>query len=80
MLNYRKILCLKVLCLPIILVINFLTFWYLLSFLGINGINPVGFRDSFGLVFPPYWFILITILISVAEYAVLATFFPLKKT
>jgi hypothetical protein len=78
--NNRKILYLKILCLLIILIINFISFWYLLSFLGIKGINPIGFRDSFGLVFPPYWFIFITFMISLAEYAVLATFFPLKKT
>ena len=78
--SYHKIIYLKIICFLMILIINYLSFWYLLSFLGIKGINPIGFRDSFGLVFPPYWFIFIMFMISLAEYAVLATFFPLKKT
>jgi len=47
--------------------------------LGINGIHPIGFKDSFGLVFPPNWFLFVILLFSVFEYVFLITILPFRK-
>ena len=67
---------LKVISLLIIIIVNYLCLWYLFSLFGINGIHAIGFKDSFGFVFPPNWFIMVIILFSFAEFMVLITFFP----
>lgn len=62
----------------VIILVNYLSLWHLLASLEINGIHPIGYSDSFGLVFPPNWFLLIVSLISIAEFVALNTFFPLR--
>ena len=69
----------KVLVFLTIVIVNYLCLWYLLSFIGINGVHSIGFQDSFGYVFPPKWFHLLIAFVSITEYVVLTTFFPLKK-
>jgi hypothetical protein len=69
----------KVLVFLTIVIVNYLCLWYLLSFMGINGVHSIGFQDSFGYVFPPKWFFLLIAFVSIIEYVVLTTFFPLKK-
>jgi len=68
----------KVIILFVIVVFNYVSLWFLFSLLGINGIQPIGFKDSFGLVFPPNWFILVITLFSLVEFVVLTTFFPFR--
>lgn len=79
MILFKKDIQLRFLSLLIIIIVNYLCSWYLLSLFGINGIHPIGFRDSFGLVFPPNWFFLVITLLSLAEFMVLITFFPFKN-
>ena len=69
----------KVLVFLIIIVVNFFCLWYLFSFIGINGVQPIGFADSFGYVLPPKWLFLLTVFIALVEYVVLTTLFPIKK-
>ena len=70
---------LKFIYLLIIIIVNYLCLWFLFSLLGIKGIHPVGFKDSFGFVLPPNWFIMVITLFSLAEFMVLTTFFPFRN-
>jgi len=60
-----------------ILLLNYFCLWFLFSFLGVNGVQPIGFEDSFGYVLPPKWLILLAVFISLVEYVVLTTLAPL---
>lgn len=51
----------------------------MLSFFGIDDLQPIGFKDSFGYVFPPKWLILLAVFISLIEYVVLTTLAPLGQ-
>jgi hypothetical protein len=77
--NYiNKYIRIKAILLFIIVIINYVCLWYLFSMLGINEIHPIGFKDSFGLVFPPNWFILVITIFSLIEFIVLTTFFSFR--
>ncbi len=52
--------------------------WFLFSFFGVGGIQPVGFMDYFGYVFPPKWLFLVSLFISLIEWVTITTFFPLQ--
>jgi len=69
----------KTLIFLVILVINYLCLWFAFSILGIENVQPIGFRDTFGLVFPPHWLLLVTAFLSLVEYITLTTFFPLSS-
>lgn len=76
MILFKKDKQIKILLLFIIVFVNYLCLWYVFSLLEINGIQPIGFKDSFGFVFPPYWFALVIGLFSCAEFIALTAFFP----
>ena len=69
----------RVIVFLLITIINFFCLWYLFSFIGINGVQPIGFEDSYGYVLPPKWLFLLTVFIALVEYVVLTTLFPMKK-
>lgn len=79
MILFKKDYQLKILTLLIIIIVNYLSLWYLFSLIGINEIQPIGYMDFYGLVFPPNWFILIITFFSLAEFTVLITFFPFRN-
>ncbi len=69
----------KLIVFLIVMTTNFFCLWFLFAFLGVEGIQPIGFTDYFGYVLPPKWLYLLTVFIALIEYVVLTTLFPFEK-
>ena len=72
-------LIVKLLVIPVIVIINYLSMWYVCGFIGLDGIKPIGCIDAYGYVFPPNWFLVVILFLSVVEYVALITLFTLKQ-
>jgi len=60
-------------------VINYFFLWILLSHLEVAGMQPIGSENAFGFIFPPNWLFLVNSILTVAEYIVLTTYFPISR-
>lgn len=70
----------KIIVFPVIVIVNFVCMWFLCGFLGFHGIKPIGSVDAYGYIFPPGWFLLLILLLSLIEYITLRTLFSLKQS
>ena len=56
------------LLIPLAFVLTYIGFWEFIYLLGVENIPPIGYRDQFGLIFPPKWIVLPTVLLTMGEY------------